>query len=46
MNHRSPGDSFYKAKLNCPMITDDDACMLWQAKKFKKKADEQAEVWL
>jgi GTPase SAR1 family protein/Leucine-rich repeat (LRR) protein len=36
------GDSFYEANLNCPVITADDACMLWQAKKFTKKAAERA----
>mmetsp|Transcript_36160 Transcript_36160/g.87460 ORF Transcript_36160/g.87460 Transcript_36160/m.87460 type:complete len:1913 (-) Transcript_36160:67-5805(-) len=35
-------DSFYEANLNCPVITADDACMLWQAKKFTKKAAERA----
>jgi len=35
-------DSFYEANMNCPVITADDACMLWQAKKFTKKAAERA----
>ena len=35
-------DSFYEVNLNCPVITADDACMLWQAKKFTKKAAERA----
>ena len=35
-------ESFYEANLNCPVITADDACMLWQAKKFTKKAAERA----
>jgi hypothetical protein len=35
-------DSFYEANLNCPVITADDACMLWQTKKFTKKAAERA----
>eukprot|EP00980_Cylindrotheca_fusiformis_P020082 scaffold7161_cov133-Cylindrotheca_fusiformis.AAC.5 len=38
----SRGASFYEANLNCPVITADDACMLWQAKKFTKKAAERA----
>lgn len=39
------GDSFYEANLNCPVITADDACMLWQAKKFTKKAAERLEEY-
>jgi GTPase SAR1 family protein len=39
------GDSFYEANLNCPVITADDACMLWQAKKFTKKAAERVEEY-
>ncbi len=35
-------DSFYEANLNCPVITAQDACMLWKAKKFTKKAAERA----
>ncbi|KAL3924001.1 MAG: hypothetical protein SGILL_001313 [Bacillariaceae sp.] len=35
-------DSFYEANMNCPVITADDACMLWQAKKFTKKAAQRA----
>lgn len=35
-------NSFYEANLNCPVITADDACMLWQGKKFTKKAAERA----
>lgn len=38
----SRSSSFYEANLNCPVITADDACMLWQAKKFTKKAAERA----
>lgn len=39
------GDSFYEANMNCPIITADDACMLWQAKKFTKKAAERVEAY-
>ena len=39
-SHRA--NSFYKANLNCPVITAEDARMLWQAKKFTKKAAERA----
>ena len=39
------GDSFYEANLNCPVITAEDACMLWQAKKFTKKAAERVEEY-
>lgn len=39
------GDSFYDANMNCPVITADDACMLWQAKKFTKKAAERVEEY-
>ena len=39
------GESLYEANLNCPVITADDACMLWQAKKFTKKAAERAEEY-
>ncbi|KAL3919439.1 MAG: hypothetical protein SGILL_003753 [Bacillariaceae sp.] len=35
-------ESFYEANMNCPVITADDACMLWQAKKFTKKAAQRA----
>lgn len=39
-------DSFYaSANLNCPIITAEDACMLWQAKKFTKKAAERVEEY-
>jgi hypothetical protein len=41
----SRGDSFYEANLNCPVITAEDACMLWQAKKFTKKAAERVEEY-
>lgn len=46
-NHKSVNraDSFYEANLNCPVITADDACMLWQAKKFTKKAAERVEAY-
>ena len=39
------GDSFYEANLNCPVITADDACLLWDSKKFTKKAAERAEEY-
>lgn len=40
------GDSFvYDANQNCPVITASDACMLWQAKKFTKKAAERAQEY-
>ena len=39
------GDSFYEAHMNCPVITAEDACMLWQAKKFTKKAAERVEEY-
>eukprot|EP00934_Nitzschia_sp_Nitz4_P003673 Nitzschia sp. Nitz4//scaffold115_size69933//47363//53133//NITZ4_006008-RA/size69933-snap-gene-0.86-mRNA-1//-1//CDS//3329533517//3663//frame0 len=42
----SRGESFYdSANMNCPVITADDACMLWQAKKFTKKAAERVEAY-
>ena len=44
-NQLSRGDSFYEVNLNCPVITAEDACMLWQAKKFTKKAAERAEQY-
>jgi hypothetical protein len=34
--------SLYDAHLNCPVITAEDACMLWQAKRITKKAAERA----
>ncbi|GKY97822.1 hypothetical protein MPSEU_000740300 [Mayamaea pseudoterrestris] len=37
------GSSFYDAHLNCPVITADDACMLWQAKAITKKAAKRAQ---
>jgi len=39
------GLSFNDANLNCPIITSEDACMLWQAKKFTKKAAQRAEEY-
>lgn len=37
------GDTFvYDTNMNCPIITAEEACMLWQAKKFTKKAAERA----
>lgn len=38
-------DHFYEANLNCPVITADDACMLWQSKKFTKKAADRAQEY-
>ena len=35
--------SFYDAHLNCPVITADDACLLWQYKRITKKAAERAQ---
>lgn len=35
--------SFYDAHLNCPVITAEDACLLWQAKRITKKAAERAQ---
>jgi hypothetical protein len=43
--HLRRGESFYESNFNCPVITADDACMLWQAKKFTKKAAERAEEY-
>ena len=42
---KAPEGSFYEAHLNCPVITADDALMLWQAKKFTKKAAERAQEY-
>ena len=39
------GVSFYETNLNCPVITASDACMLWHAKKFTKKAAERAQQY-
>jgi GTPase SAR1 family protein len=38
-------DRFYEANLNCPVITADDACMLWQCKRFTKKAADRAQEY-
>jgi len=38
-------ESFDDANMNCPVITAEDACMLWQAKKFTKKAVERMEEY-
>jgi GTPase SAR1 family protein len=35
--------SFTDAHLNCPVITAENACMLWQAKRITKKAAERAQ---
>ena len=37
--------SFQEASLNCPVITAEDALMLWQAKKITKKAAERAQAY-
>jgi GTPase SAR1 family protein len=34
-------DSFRNAESNCPLITSEDACMLWDARKHTKKAVER-----
>lgn len=34
--------SFYDAHLNCPVITTEDACMLWEHKKITKKVADRA----
>ena len=36
-------NSFNEANMNCPVITSEDACMLWQAKKLTRKAAERAD---
>ncbi len=36
-------NSFDEANMNCPVITSEDACMLWRAKKVTRKAAERAE---
>lgn len=36
-------NSFDEANMNCPVITSEDACMLWRANKLTKKAAERAE---
>jgi len=38
-------DSVYEGNLNCPVITAEDALMLWQAKKFTKKAADRAQEY-
>jgi len=37
--------SFYDGQLNCPVITSEDACLLWQAKRITKKAAERAQEY-
>lgn len=37
--------SFEDAQMNCPVITTEDACLLWQAKKITKKAAERAQQY-
>lgn len=37
--------SFYDAHLNCPVITADDACLLWQYKRITKKAAKLAQEY-
>lgn len=42
----SRGESnVYEGNLNCPVITAEDAMMLWQAKRFTKKAAERAQEY-
>lgn len=36
-------NSFNEANMNCPVITSEDACMLWQARRLTRKAAERAE---
>ena len=31
-------EQFYDAHLNCPVITGEDACLLWQTKRITRKA--------
>ena len=38
-------ESVYEGNLNCPVITAEDALMLWQAKRFTKKAADRAEEY-
>jgi Trypsin-like peptidase domain len=42
LNHAG---SFNDAHLNCPVITAEDACLLWQAKRITKKAAERAQEY-
>jgi GTPase SAR1 family protein len=37
--------SFYDAHLNCPVITAEDACLLWQYKRITKKAADRAQEY-
>lgn len=37
--------SFYDAHLNCPVITAEDACLLWQAKRITKLAAKKAQEY-
>mmetsp|Transcript_10737 Transcript_10737/g.16430 ORF Transcript_10737/g.16430 Transcript_10737/m.16430 type:complete len:1018 (-) Transcript_10737:33-3086(-) len=37
--------SIYEGNLICPVITAEDASMLWQAKKFTKKAADRAQEY-
>lgn len=41
--HLQDGTSFSDAQLNCPVITAEDACLLWQAKRITRKAAERAQ---
>lgn len=43
--HLDRAHSFQEASLNCPVITAEDAMMLWQAKKITKKAAERAQEY-
>lgn len=40
-----PVESFYDAHLNCPVITADDAFMLWQVKRITKLAAKKAQEY-
>lgn len=37
--------SFYDAQMNCPVITAEDACLLWQTKGITKRAAERAQKY-
>ena len=43
MNELPRTSSFYDAEVNCPLITADEACLLWQRQRITKKAAEHAQ---
>ena len=45
IRHLNHATSFSDAHLNCPVITAEDACLLWQAKRITKKAAERAQEY-